>query len=328
MDSCNSGSLQSSSGGEDDYDSRAATESISTFLNPTPQPPPPPPPPPSMFDPLSNFFTPNLETAWSKALTSGPGPGPMAQHLVASSLTALPPVTMSTSTTEQVDRMPHLGPRNPKKRSRASRRAPTTVLTTDPTNFRAMVQEFTGIPTPPFVSSSPFVRSRLDLFGAPGSTRSQPVDASSQPLPYLLRPFAQKFQPPPPIDPIGSSSNSNSNDYQMQNQSLTFQSLLSKSAIPLHEFGFGQTLPSGLPNLVASDGTAWPVGVGPIDGDRGQRQLGLVNGDYGYARSTGTSDKLVNYSASSSDYHSEKGSGNVPSRGEGMVESWICSSDL
>ncbi|KAJ1377442.1 hypothetical protein SESBI_48898 [Sesbania bispinosa] len=40
--------------------------------------------------------------------------------------------------------------RNPKKRTRASRRAPTTVLTTDTSNFRAMVQEFTGIPAPPF----------------------------------------------------------------------------------------------------------------------------------------------------------------------------------
>ncbi|KAH1119021.1 hypothetical protein GYH30_047705 [Glycine max] len=39
--------------------------------------------------------------------------------------------------------------RNLKKRSRASRLAPTTVLTTDTNNFRPMVQEFTGTPTPP-----------------------------------------------------------------------------------------------------------------------------------------------------------------------------------
>lgn len=36
-----------------------------------------------------------------------------------------------------------------KKRSRASRRAPTTVLRTDAANFRSMVQEFTGIPSVP-----------------------------------------------------------------------------------------------------------------------------------------------------------------------------------
>uniref|UniRef100_A0A0D6R9P3 VQ domain-containing protein n=1 Tax=Araucaria cunninghamii TaxID=56994 RepID=A0A0D6R9P3_ARACU len=41
-----------------------------------------------------------------------------------------------------------------KKRSRASRRAPTTVLTTDASNFRSMVQEFTGIPSPPVVPTA------------------------------------------------------------------------------------------------------------------------------------------------------------------------------
>ncbi|MBA0790356.1 hypothetical protein Gohar_015014, partial [Gossypium harknessii] len=34
-----------------------------------------------------------------------------------------------------------------RKRSRASRRTPTTLLNTDPTNFRAMVQQFTGGPS-------------------------------------------------------------------------------------------------------------------------------------------------------------------------------------
>jgi len=37
-----------------------------------------------------------------------------------------------------------------RKRSRASRRAPTTLLKTDTSNFRAMVQRFTGIPETPF----------------------------------------------------------------------------------------------------------------------------------------------------------------------------------
>jgi hypothetical protein len=36
----------------------------------------------------------------------------------------------------------------------------------------------------------------------------------------------------------------------------------------------------------------------------------------------------MNYSAaSSSDFHGDKGPENVASRSEGMVESWICSSD-
>ncbi|XP_039031349.1 VQ motif-containing protein 22-like [Hibiscus syriacus] len=37
-----------------------------------------------------------------------------------------------------------------RRRSRASRRTPTTLFNTDTTNFRAMVQQFTGAPTAPF----------------------------------------------------------------------------------------------------------------------------------------------------------------------------------
>lgn len=41
-----------------------------------------------------------------------------------------------------------------RRRSRASRRTPTTLLNTDTTNFRAMVQQFTGGPSAPFVSGT------------------------------------------------------------------------------------------------------------------------------------------------------------------------------
>ena len=37
-----------------------------------------------------------------------------------------------------------------RRRSRASRRAPVTLLNTDTSNFRAMVQQFTGIPPGPY----------------------------------------------------------------------------------------------------------------------------------------------------------------------------------
>ncbi|PON39835.1 VQ motif containing protein [Parasponia andersonii] len=40
-----------------------------------------------------------------------------------------------------------------RRRSRASRRTPTTLLNTDTTNFRAMVQQFTGGPSAPFAAS-------------------------------------------------------------------------------------------------------------------------------------------------------------------------------
>lgn len=131
--------------------------------------------------------------------------------------------------------------RNPKKRSRASRRAPTTVLTTDTTNFRAMVQEFTGIPAPPF-TSSPFPRARLDLFGNSSSSSMRSLDTSpSQPSSYLLRPFAQKLiHPFPPSSMMDNttiasnlSTNSTSINYQQHplnmmnnNQILSFQSIL------------------------------------------------------------------------------------------------------
>lgn len=42
-----------------------------------------------------------------------------------------------------------------RRRSRASRRTPTTLLNTDTTNFRAMVQQFTGGPSAPFGSAGP-----------------------------------------------------------------------------------------------------------------------------------------------------------------------------
>ncbi|KAK8711864.1 hypothetical protein V6N13_147124 [Hibiscus sabdariffa] len=41
-----------------------------------------------------------------------------------------------------------------RRRSRASRRTPTTLLNTDTTNFRAMVQQFTGGPSAPFAAGS------------------------------------------------------------------------------------------------------------------------------------------------------------------------------
>ncbi|KAL2316524.1 hypothetical protein Fmac_030400 [Flemingia macrophylla] len=44
-----------------------------------------------------------------------------------------------------------------RRRSRASRRTPTTLLNTDTTNFRAMVQQFTGAPSAPQLFGPPAV---------------------------------------------------------------------------------------------------------------------------------------------------------------------------
>ncbi|KAI4330164.1 hypothetical protein MLD38_028467 [Melastoma candidum] len=98
--------------------------------------------------------------------------------------------------------------RNPKKRTRASRRAPTTVLTTDTSNFRAMVQEFTGIPAPPFdAPASLFQRGCFDLFGTtfPGiAAGTGPSIPSSSPS-YLSRPLTQRLSQSSPLPPTSLS---------------------------------------------------------------------------------------------------------------------------
>ncbi|XVF61655.1 hypothetical protein PTKIN_Ptkin08bG0147800 [Pterospermum kingtungense] len=479
MDSGSSGSMQSSSGGSEEYDSRA--ESISSFLNNINgsshighghlghQPPPQPPPPlrhqqhqshsytANMFDPLSNYFdhhplsrSPhqqlttsnpnsllNLDVVWSKNLRSDqPNCTDLGGGFIASSSPPPPPPTTQRLLTNQQQaqgratfpsmQMIPQGPesatksssdptnnnnnnnnvvRNPKKRSRASRRAPTTVLTTDTTNFRAMVQEFTGIPAPPF-TSSPFPRTRLDLFGTPSSIRSTHLDSS--PPHYLLRPFAQKINPPSSSFPssslidaiasthstnINSASASNNNNtssstsinyglpseigllkqpqsvfnINMQNPILNFQSLLQtppKYPLPnstilgakpqagsldipstdsplkmgvLEEFGLSQghvsTNLTGLQNMVSSDGTLPRNGNSTNPPNWGE-ETGSQEHDLSLLRSIDGSYKRVsngkvnNFSASTtSDFHGDKGPENVASRGEGMVESWICSSD-
>ncbi|XVF58966.1 hypothetical protein PTKIN_Ptkin07bG0108900 [Pterospermum kingtungense] len=472
MDSGNSGSMQSSSGGSEEYDSRA--ESISAFFNsnssshighgPLGNQPPPPSLPQQhhqshsssvMFDPLSNYFdhplsrSPqltsnpnsllNLDGVWSKNLRSEPNCSTDLGGFIASSSPTQQLLTnqaqsRATFPSMQIPQGPESGSkssvsgtsdpannnnnmvRNPKKRSRASRRAPTTVLTTDTTNFRAMVQEFTGIPAPPF-TSSPFPRTRLDLFGTPSTMRSTHLDPS--PPHYLLRPFAQKIHPPPfissstasssfptssmvdaiastPSTNITSASASNNNtgssstsiNYQlpselgllkqpqnllninMQNPILNFQSLLqtppkyplSNSTIlgtkpqqgsldippndsslkmgVLEEFGLGQdhvnTNLSGLQNMVSSDGalarnenstnpTSWGEGTGSQEHD--QSLLRSINGSYSSNNQRVSNGKVSNFSASSSDFHGDRGPENVATRSEGMVESWICSSD-
>ncbi|KAK8663815.1 hypothetical protein V6N13_083620 [Hibiscus sabdariffa] len=430
MGSGDSGSLQSSSGGSEEYDSRV--ESISAFLNHNPsshvghgplgnQPPPPPPiqqHSSTMFDPLSYLdhhppsrslqlsTTANpssvLDATWSKNLRSDPNCTDLSRFMASSSAA---PTTQQLFTNQQaqsratfplLQQVP-LGPessvsatnggqannkssmvRNPKKRSRASRRAPTTVLTTDTNNFRAMVQEFTGIPAPPFASSA-FPRTRLDLFGPQSSTlRSTHLDPSPPPH-YLLRPFAQKFTPPPFLsssmaDAIVSNPSTNNNNtsscstsinYQlptelghlkhpqnllninMQNPILNFQSLLqtppkyplsgsnilgtkSQDVPPnesflkmggLEEFGLsqGHVNPNltGLQNMVSSS----------QEHDQSQTLLRTINGGCNGNDQRVTNGKASNLLSSSPDFRADKGPEHVGSRGEGMVESWICSSD-
>ncbi|EHA8590452.1 putative serine-rich protein C215.13-like [Cocos nucifera] len=231
MDSTNSGSIQSSSSGDDCYDSR--TEAISSSLNLPSQPPPPPPRRssshqlhhhPSPFSSISllprvNTFPstppdPNplgLDMAWARSLPPSSllehsctildgSSSPSSKAMAIAAPSGSPP-SGSSSLNQSVQpptqpAPPASTPRGSKKRSRASRRAPTTVLATDASNFRAMVQEFTGFPAAPFISS-PFSRPRLDTFHAA-------TTASAYPFGPLIAPSlrAPLF---PPISFLSSS---------------------------------------------------------------------------------------------------------------------------
>lgn len=220
MDSGNSGSLQSSSGGDDEYDSRS--ESAPAFLNSflshhqNQQQP-------TFFDPSSNYLRAlsqsqpnsnpssllNLDLVGSSSLRSEPNCTNGGNHTSSHSILAtqgLNHVSFSTSSSMQSRGLNDNGARslapsdhqtnvvkNPKKRTRTSRRAPTTVLTTDTSNFRAMVQEFTGIPASPFSGSS--YSRRIDLFGSGSGSGIRSGNLETMGPLYPLRPTTQKFQP-------------------------------------------------------------------------------------------------------------------------------------
>lgn len=209
MDSGNSGSMQSSSGGdEQEFDSRG--ESLSSFINTSHNFASP-----FLSHQNPNFFdqsqiSQNLDHAaqysndsdliWSRGLRSDnqsfSNLGNSSSSLPQSRNQSIPAVqfTGPSSSDGLGPRAPPPQIKNPKKRTRASRRAPTTVLTTDTTNFRQMVQEFTGIPAAPF-SGSPYSR-RLDLFSAASALRSGGSLDTLGPL-YPLRPAANKVNLPP-----------------------------------------------------------------------------------------------------------------------------------
>ncbi|KAD2041408.1 hypothetical protein E3N88_41977 [Mikania micrantha] len=126
--------MDSGAADDDQYDSR--TESISFFLNPNPNPTHQP----TFFEPF-----------WST--NTGPDPtftGSVITQKDDDCLHSQPPASPNTYMGPGSGHH-QLGPstKRLKKRSRASKRPPTTVLTTDTNNFRQMVQEFTGIPTAP-----------------------------------------------------------------------------------------------------------------------------------------------------------------------------------
>ncbi|KAK7301219.1 hypothetical protein RJT34_12080 [Clitoria ternatea] len=295
--------------------------------------------------------------------------------------------------------------RNSKKRTRASRRAPTTVLTTDTSNFRAMVQEFTGIPAPPFSASSSYSR-RLDLLTGSSSLRSSsslhldttigggggfyPLRPSPQKLQHHQNPLLLSSSSPSSLlhnnmvdaiastttttTPNNNNSSSNNNPINFQQQQLPhdlglpYQNIMLSmqnhptlgfhpSPLPLHPFGnniatgFTTKLPSiedhlGMSmthgqvhnaNFVASGVTV------PHVNSEGVALRSTVNDDGGGGRVDGGASCKLNFSAASAstslnhekstlennnnNNNNNSNSNNATTRGEGTVDSWICSSD-
>ncbi|XP_010446530.1 PREDICTED: VQ motif-containing protein 22-like [Camelina sativa] len=257
MESGNSSSMQSSSGGggggEEEYDSRAADQSISAFFDHHVSSLPP-----SQQNHLNllhfdhnnnnnslispNYFNNNNNTFL---------PVDQQSELISQ------PDLRTFSSTSSLPPPNNIGViKKTKKRSRASRRAPTTVLTTDTSNFRAMVQEFTGIPAPPLFNNNSVVNTtRLNTFL--GLSSSSPNSYNNNNL--LLRPFAQKLMPTSPLlsgSQIQQFQNPN-NGFENMNLQALLQAHISNPRSNDHDqFGLGingmMQSPSANPHTAAA----------------------------------------------------------------------------
>ncbi|KAH7654545.1 VQ domain-containing protein [Dioscorea alata] len=93
----------------------------------------------------------------------------LADSTIVTSTASFSSQTISPKTTGSISNIEGRVGKSPRRRSRASRKAPTTLLNTDTTNFRAMVQQFTGIPSAPYSSSAiqtngpPFINFGLGI---------------------------------------------------------------------------------------------------------------------------------------------------------------------
>ncbi|XP_010531595.1 PREDICTED: integrator complex subunit 6 homolog [Tarenaya hassleriana] len=334
MDSANSSSMQSSSGGDEEYESRT-DQSISAFLDHHHhQHLSNAPPPPELLhfnNPfLSNYFDNNPLSSSSSSytfLTQNPSsrPDPTTSQPITASLPPPPPPPPPPphSNINNSNSNSNMGVvKRSKKRTRASRRAPTTVLTTDTSNFRAMVQEFTGIPAPPLFSND-VVNTRLNTFLG---LSPSPSSLSSTSYNLLLRPFAQKLVPTSPLLSSLSSSSSDAvlrtsiNNNQLHHcssgdvfRNIHLQSLLQvpdTNTNPRSDHRNVFTEEFGLGGLQSRDP---PSTLTNKDGDNG-----------GYGDSDHHDENPLRLIAENGD--SEGMENPTAPRNEGMVESWLCSS--
>nr|XP_043639445.1 uncharacterized protein LOC122610531 [Erigeron canadensis] len=326
MDSGNSGSLQSSSG-DDGGVATAATITTtagsidsmylntSTYFNPIPnlQPHHQQQPPSTFFNPTSFSQTItqnsnpmyNLDSLWSR----NPNTDPFS-NLDHHSNHQDPIFDPNPENPLQNSQNPETTPaKNPKKRTRASRRAPTTVLTTDTTNFRQMVQEFTGIPAAPFATSS--------STSSPFSLRRD-----------LLRPSAQKIQlhQNQPSSYLNNNSTTTSNfhlppsDLQnFSNQPLNLSSLSNLQNLQNQMFPF-----QGTTQTVVRDAT---------EGENQRSEAQNVGLGSNLKRWRSENENVGNFEGANRNIQNSSGVGSSRSDGDqnqlpaGNEDSWICPSD-
>ncbi|XP_022981016.1 mucin-5AC-like [Cucurbita maxima] len=362
MDS-GSGSLQSSSGGDDDYDSHRRRHHHYHHQEQQQQPhlfPPPPPPlffnatmPPhqplpfhlshhnfqNLYDFPSNFnlqptnFNPDSSNSFLNLDDDRPNPTSLRSEPTTTT-TFKTPISAEGSThhTQIPNRSTNPSPTGlhpkptTKKRTRASRRAPTTVLTTDTTNFRAMVQEFTGIPSPPFTapgssssSSSSFSR-RFDLFA---SVRANTTTTTN------LEPSGSGFHPSrSKVQLFSSLNNTNNNNVTIDDQNTS-------RVQPAGIFSF-QSVSEGThlePPQIHGSSTSQEL-LSALQNDEAWRSNSTAATTTAAATTATTTNCKLKFTGSSSSSNNLQQTllGNIvatttTSRGERTVESWICPSD-
>ncbi|XP_021907145.1 VQ motif-containing protein 22 [Carica papaya] len=171
---------------------------------------------------------------------------------------------------------PHLRPegrvsRPMRRRTRASRRTPTTLLNTDTTNFRAMVQQFTGGPSAPFASGGPgfsfgmaprtTLQTHIGNPSAASITAPPPGGSAGYHLqlqyPYQLQQQQQQHHHSQAyMFSVGSNSNTNNNNNNLGGGS---------EDLFLQRLGGGGTIPNPNQNqragmeMVVSDGLVMEV---------------------------------------------------------------------
>ncbi|XP_042425851.1 flocculation protein FLO11-like [Zingiber officinale] len=194
-----------------------------------------------------------------------------------------------------------------RKRSRSARRPHTTVLNTDTSNFRAMVQQFTGVAYPPFdlaAASASFSRPRLNLF-----------DSATQPPPP---PFSQKPQNISSTDLNLNTTTSHNPSFGPQIENAQSQILALQSLLPL--LGANQQ-GIGLQPAIAGVLSSWPTGPLPESGASLQRATSYTTKNQNQQGSSSPAPNARQGSSPTVTASSSKGEEKTASNY--TIESWI-----